>query len=112
MTTRNIFVTSIAALALCAAPAVYATPTTIQTPVHAAFNKVKTVQISFRNDSGTPLELKVGENVMKVEMGKTLSLKLPEGTRVVTNTPTSKLEAGALITEVQSYLSGATLSIK
>jgi hypothetical protein len=112
MTTRHILATSIAALALAAAPALHASPVAINSPVHAMFTKAKTVQISFRNDSGTPLELKIGESVMKVDTGKTLSLKLPEGTRVITNTATPKLEAGALIAQVAAYLSGATVSIK
>lgn len=112
MTTRHLFVSSIAALALVAAPAVHASPLSIKNPVHAMFSKDKTVEISFRNDTSAPLELKVGDNVMKVEAGKTLALHLPVGTKVVANTATPNLAAGALIAEVAGYLSGATLVIK
>jgi hypothetical protein len=112
MSTRHLLVSSIAALALVAAPALHAAPVNVNLPVHAAFAKEKTVQISFRNDSGAPLELKVGENLMKLEPGKTLDLRLPVGTRIVTNNATPNLIAGSLVAEVAPYLSGATLSIK
>ena len=112
MTTRHLFVSSIAALALATAPALYATPLSINTPVHAMFAKEKTVAINFRNDTRDALELKVGDNVMKVEPGKTLALHLPVGTRVLANTATANLTAGTLIAEVATYLSGATLVIK
>jgi len=112
MTSRNLLVSSIAALALVAAPALYATPLSITNPVHATFAKEKTVAISFRNDTNAPLELKVGDSLMKVETGKTLALHLPVGTKVLANTATPNLTAGSLIAQVDTYLAGATLSIK
>ena len=112
MTTRNLFVSSIAALALAAAPAVYAAPLSITTPVHAFFSKEKMVSVSFRNDSGAPVELKVGDNLMKVDTGKTIALHLAVGTKVLANTATPNLTAGSVIAQVDTYLSGATLSIK
>jgi hypothetical protein len=112
MTTRHLFVSSIAALALAAAPAIHAAPLSIANPVHATFSKEKTVSISFRNDTSTPLELKVGDSLMKVEAGKTLALHLPVGTKVLANTATPNLTAGSLIAQVDTYLNGATLSIK
>ena len=112
MTTRNLLVSSIAALALAAAPALHASSLSIANPVHASFGKVKDVSISFRNDTTAPLELKVGDNVLKVEAGKTLALHLPVGTKVMANTATPNLAAGALIAQVDTYLSGAVLSIK
>jgi hypothetical protein len=112
MTTRNLLVSSIAALALAAAPALHASPLSITSPIHASYGKSKDVAINFRNDTTAPLELKVGENVMKVEAGKTLALHLPVGTKVLANTATPNLTAGTIIAEVASYLNGATLSIK
>ena len=112
MTTRHLFVSSLAALALAAAPALHASPLSITNPVHASFSKEKTVSISFRNDTSAPLELKVGDSLMKVEAGKTLALHLPVGTKVVANTSTPNLAAGSLIAEVATFLNGATLSIK
>jgi len=112
MTTRHLLVSSIAAFALTAAPAIYAAPLSISTPVHASYGKTKMVQVSFRNDSGGPLELKIGDSIMKVEVGKTLNLHLAVGTRVLANTATPNLAQGSLIAEVDTFLNGATLSIK
>jgi hypothetical protein len=112
MTPRHLLISSIAALAFTAAPAIYAAPLSIATPIHASYGKTKTVQISFRNDSGSPLELKVGDNIMKIEAGKTLNLHLAVGTRVLANTATSSLTPGSLIAQVDTFLNGATLSIK
>ena len=111
MTFRQILATSVTALALVSTTAVYAAPTSISSPVHAVYTNGKMVKISFRNDSGAPLELKVGDNIMKVQTGATLSLKLPEGSKVIANTATPKLAAGSVVTEVASYLDGATLAI-
>jgi hypothetical protein len=108
---RQILATSVTALALVSTTAVYAAPTSISSPVHAVFTNGKMVKISFRNDSGAPLELKVGDNIMKVQTGATLSLKLPAGSKVITNTATPKLTAGSVVTEVAAYLDGATLAI-
>jgi hypothetical protein len=37
---------------------------------------------------------------------------LPAGTKVISNTATTNLMAGTLVTEVASYLEGATINIK
>jgi hypothetical protein len=111
MNIRQILATSVAVLALASTPALHASITSVALPVHATYTKGKLIKISFRNDSGSVLELKAGDNVMKVASGATLSLKLPEGTKVLTNNATQKLTAGELITEVATYLDGATLSI-
>jgi hypothetical protein len=108
---RQILATSVTALALVSTTAVYAAPTSIAIPVHADLAKGKMVKISFRNDSGSELELKVGDNIMKVQNGATLSVKLPEGSKVIANTATPKLAAGTVVTEVAGYLNNATLSI-
>jgi hypothetical protein len=94
-----------------ASPSIYASPLAIGSPIHAMFAHNKNVQISFRNDSTSTLELKVGDNVMSLPAGKTMSLKVPEGTRVITNTPTKNHEAGSLIVQVTTDLSGATVAI-
>jgi hypothetical protein len=113
MKTRSLIVTAIATLALTVSPAVYASPVSLNAvPVHAFLGKAKNVQLSFRNDSGAALELKAGDSVMKLEPGQTFKTKLPSGTRVVTANATPTLQAGALVTEVASYLDGATISIK
>lgn len=112
MQARSLVATAVATLALIASPAVYASPVSLNTPVHAFLAKVKNVNISFRNDTGSPLELKAGDSIVKLNAGQTMNLHLPAGTKVLANTPTTNLIAGAVVAEVATYLDGATISIK
>ncbi len=71
--------------------------------------KVQTVHFSMRNQSGDDIDLKVGDNTMSVAKGKTISLNLPVGTRIVTTAASSKREAGALVCEVSTVLANNTV---
>jgi hypothetical protein len=104
---------AVVAISLVAAPAVYAAPTSISSPVHAMFSKTKTdtVKLSLRNDSGSVMEIKVGDKVMTLDPGKPVSLKLEVGTRIVANTTTPNHQAGSLIEEVIKDHDGATIVI-
>jgi hypothetical protein len=95
-----------------ASAAVYAAPTNIQSPVHAMYAKTQTVKLALRNDSGSQLQVKVGEQVMSIDAGKIVALKVPVGTRIVLNAATSTRQAGELIAEVNSSMDNATVSIK
>jgi hypothetical protein len=97
-----------------AAPAVYAAPPSISSPVHAMFAKSKTstVRLSLRNDSSSPIEVKVGEKVMTLDPGKPVSLDLEVGTRIVANNNTPNHPAGSLIEEVIKDHNGATIVIR
>lgn len=112
MKLRSLSVPAIAALVLTASPAVYASPVSLTLPVHAIVAKIKNVSVSFKNDSGAPLELQAGDNVIKLNAGQTMKVQLPAGTKVLANTATAKLASGAVVAEVASYLDGATISIK
>jgi hypothetical protein len=105
---------AVVAISIVAAPAVYAAPTSISSPVHAMFSKTKTgtVKLSLRNDSGSVMEVKVGDKVMTLDPGKPVSLKLEVGTRIVANTATPNHEAGSLIEEVIKDHDGATIVIR
>jgi hypothetical protein len=102
---------AVVATSLLAAPAVYAAPASISSPVHAMFTKSSTVKFNLRNDSGSVMEVKIGDKVMTLAPGKPVGLNLPVGTRIVANTATSKCAAGALIEEVIKDHSGATIVI-
>jgi hypothetical protein len=104
---------AVVATSLLAVPVVYAAPASIPSSVHAMFSDTKpsTVKFNLRNDSGSPIEIKVGDQVMTLDPGKPVSLKLPVGTRIVANTATSKYAAGSLIEEVVKEHSGATIVI-
>ena len=113
MNRRMLVSTAFALATICASStATYAAPRALSTPVHAMFSKTKLVSISLRNDSGAPLELKVGEDVMTLAVGKTVAMKLAVGTRIVSTQQTVNHAANSLIAQVSSDLSGATIAIK
>ena len=91
---------------------VHAAPAGSDAPVHAVLAKSKTVKLAVRNDSGVSAELKVGDQVMSLEAGKTVGLKLPVGTRIVMNSATPNHPAGELLTEVSTDLNNTTLAFK
>jgi len=109
---RNLLAaTTVVAISLLASPAVYAA-TSVHSPVHAFFGKTKTVKLTFLNDTSSPMELKAGDDIIKLEAGKPVTVNLTPGTRVVSNTATSTHEAGSLIAEINTQLNGATIHIK
>jgi hypothetical protein len=114
MKTRIAFATLSAAVFLAAVPATFAAAATIHSPVHAMyFHGEKQIKFSLSNETGSPLELKIGDKVTTLQPGQVVPLKLPVGTRVTTNTATSNHKAGDLIVEVSgSMYSNSTLSIK
>jgi hypothetical protein len=105
---------AVAAVSLLAVPAVYAAPASISSPVHAMFAKTKstTVKLSLRNDSGSGMEVKVGDKVMTLDPGKLVTLNLEVGTRIVANSTTPNHPAGSLIEEVISDHNNATIIIR
>ncbi|MDE1176548.1 MAG: hypothetical protein PW789_08060 [Edaphobacter sp.] len=110
MNIRNVFAAAIVATSFVATPMVHAAG--LNSPVHAMFAKTKTVKIVLMNDSGSPMEIKAGDEVIKLDAGKPVTVNLPEGTRMVSNTTTEKSQAGSLIAQVSSSLNGATIHIK
>jgi hypothetical protein len=110
----NRLTVAVVASSLLAGPAVYAAPASIPTPVHAMFAKTKstTVKLSLRNDSGSAIELKIGDKVMTLDPGKPVTLNLEVGTRIVANSTTPNHAAGSLIEEVISDHNGATIVIR
>jgi hypothetical protein len=109
---NRVTVVTIVVLSLLAAPAIYAAPAAISSPVHAMFSKTKLVKLSLRNDSGTAMDVKVGDKVVTLAPGKPVDLSLPVGTRIIAATATPNHEAGSLIEEVVSEHNGATISIR
>jgi hypothetical protein len=103
---------AVVASSLLAVPALYAAPASISSHVHAMFAKTKSVKLSLRNDSGSAMEVKVGDKVMTLDPGKPVTLNLEVGTRIVANTTTPNHPAGSLIEEVISDHNGATIIIR
>lgn len=80
-------------------------------PTHAMFGTAKTVQFSVRNDCTDTVELKAGDQTITVAAGKTVKVKIPAGTKIITTTATGHSEAGTVVVEVSDSLSGATVAI-
>lgn len=112
MNRRTLFAISLAVASVFASEAVYAAPASIHTPVHAMFGKSKLVKFNLRNDGSSPLTLKVGEETVTLEAGKSKSLELAVGTRIVRQEAIGNQPAGALVTEVSKELSGVTIALK
>lgn len=109
---RTVLATSaLFATTLLASPMVHAS-TIATVPVHAMFAKTKMVKLTLINDSGSAIEVKAGDQVIKLDAGKPFEVKLPEGTRVVSNSTTATETPGKLIAEVSTAIDGATIHIK
>jgi hypothetical protein len=103
------FAVAIALAGLAVSAPVYATG--VPVPVRAFAAKTKVVKFNVRNDTSTLVELKVGDQVMSLDPGKTLALKLPVGTKVLMNNATPKHQAGELIAEASPTAADLTFAI-
>jgi hypothetical protein len=114
MKLRIAFAAFLAAAFLTAVPASYAAVASTHSPLHAMyFHGEKQIKFSLSNETGAPLELKVGDKLTTLQAGQVIPLKLPVGTRITTNTATANHKSGDLIVEVSpSMYSNSTLSIK
>jgi hypothetical protein len=114
MKIRIALTTFFALMVLAALPAAHAS-VGFHSPVHAMFggNGQKSVKINLRNDTGAPLELKIGDKVATLQAGQVVGEKLPVGTRITTNTATANHKVGDVIVEITTGMySDSTLSIK
>jgi hypothetical protein len=114
MKRHNLLTVAVVASSLLAVPAIYAAPTSISSPVHAMFGKTKTntIKLNLRNDTGTSLQVLVGDKPMTLEPGKLVNLDVPVGTRIVANSATPNHAVGSLIEEVIKDHKGATIAIR
>ncbi len=114
MKIRSVLAIAVAVAGLSATSNLYAATRAADTPTltYVGFAKTKTIKLSIRNDSSAAMELKVGEDVVTLEAGKTVTLKLPLGTRVVTNAATPTHQVGALVAQASSEMNGTTVAIR
>lgn len=106
----TVLAAAVVATSLTAAPMVHAAG--LHSPVRAMFGKTKGIKLVLLNDTGAPIEVKAGDEVIKLEAGKPVTVNLPEGTRVTSNSTTANSEPGKLIAQISSSLNGATIHIK
>jgi len=85
-------------------------------PLHAApssqSDHVKKVSMTLRNDSAAPMQFKVGDDIVNLDAGKAITLKLPIGTRICANQASATHQAGDLLAQVSKDLDGAILHVK
>jgi len=114
MKRQNLFTVAVVATSLLAVPAVYAAPASVSSPIHSMFSKTKTstVKLNLRNDTGASMEVLVGDKPMTLDAGKSVSLSVPVGTRIVANSTTPNHAVGSLIEEVIKDHDGATIAIR
>ncbi len=114
MKVRSVFAAVVVvATSLLASPVVQAA--SVHTPVNAVFGfgkSTKNVKLVLMNDTGTPMEVKAGEEIIKLDVGKPVTVNLPEGTQVICNSATPHNEPGKLIAQISNSLSGATIHIR
>lgn len=112
MLRRAIFVAPLAVACLFASQAVYASPVPFAGSVHAMFSKTKMVKFELHNASPSSLDLRAGEKVMTVKVGETITIDLPVGTRIVTNTASNAHPAGTLVLQVAAGFDGTTVTLR
>ena len=105
--------TMVAAAAMLAGPVAFASqPVSNPTLMNVAYSKSKMVSFSLRNDSKDSINVKAGDKDMTLEPGKTVSVKLAEGTQIVATNTTPNYAAGSVISVVSSQLSDNTLVLR
>jgi hypothetical protein len=81
-------------------------------PLHAVLNVGKTIKFSLRNDTKVSMKVMAGETEITLAPGKSVSVKLATGTKIVSEQATETVPAGSVLTVVTNALDDATLAIK
>jgi hypothetical protein len=111
MVRRLLFVAPLAVACLLASQAVYASPINVLTSAHAMFARSKTIKFELHNASDSLMDLRAGDTVMTLKAGETITVNLPPGTRIVTNSASSVHPAGTLVLEVSPSFNGTTITL-
>jgi hypothetical protein len=81
--------------------------TSVQPLIHS---KSKMVDMNIANNTGSVLEVKVGDTPMKIETGQTVKVSAPAGTKIIV-TASSNHEVGSTLAELTTDLAGATIRV-
>jgi hypothetical protein len=101
------------ALTLMAPQAAHAGVGHLDLLANAAIGRSKEVKFSLIYESGSPMVLKDGDDIIKLQPGKSIDVKEPMGSRiVVVDSPVQSHKPGEVILEVSGTLSGAVVHIK
>ncbi len=98
-----------------ASEGVYAFPMiSARMPVSAMLghaSREKTVHFGLRNGTSAPLKLRCGDELMTVDPGKVVQVKLPVGSKITFAAASGSHAAGDVLEEVSSTLDGTTLAV-
>ena len=108
----NSLAATVVAVSLLAPSIAFAAPRNTPAPANAMFAKTKTIHFKLLNDSGSAMEFKVGDDIVKLDAGKSLSITLPVGARVLCSSTTPLHQSGSVIAEATDSLNGAIVHVK
>jgi hypothetical protein len=75
------------------------------------FFGAKMVKLSLTNNTSNPVDIKVGDSPMTIAPGKTQLVTAPAGTMITFVSAVSNHAAGAVLTQLSTDMSGATIHI-
>jgi len=111
MNRKAIFSVMVLAATLASTPAVFAAPYGGANTVNTAATG-KAVKFALRNDSASPMKLKVGDQVLTLAAGATINVKASIGQTVTAEEASATNPAGAILATVIDGLSGATVVVR
>jgi len=111
MNRKSVMGVMVMAAVLVSTQAVYAAPTAVHSPVNAVYVKIKMVKFSLRNDTSAPLKLKIGDNVVTLQPGTPVDVKVPDGQQIIAVETTANYAAGSVVATAAEQLDGTTVAI-
>jgi hypothetical protein len=104
---------SLASLMLIAPTSIHAESAAIAASPNpsSSTHKAKMVHFSIRNDTNQAFDLQAGEDLIKVDKGRSVHLKMPTGTSLFFASSASSHQAGSLFTVISTQLSDATIAV-
>jgi hypothetical protein len=69
------------------------------------------VHVNLANNTGSPLDVKIGETPATIAAGETVNVSAPAGTKITVVAGSPTRAAGSVLAEVSKELSGATIRI-
>jgi hypothetical protein len=92
--------------------AMYAAPVAAKSPVLTSSSKPKMVSFKLQNATSTAIKVKAGDAEMTLEPGTTTPVKLPVGTKLVSEVTVPHYEEGSVIAVVSQDLGEGTIVLQ
>jgi hypothetical protein len=91
-------------------PPVMASPLRTNLSIQPIFGN-KMVKLNLANNTGSPLDVKVGDTPMTIAPGKTVPVSAPAGTKITVVTAFATHGVGTVLAEISPDMSGATIRV-